>query len=273
MIRSPAATFPRTQASIRSGLPISSSPARARSGAPPCRGPENAPIAATTAETRSAPVEATTRAVNVDAAKPWSTVATRYCSIARASSASGTRPVTRWTHWAAAPRSGRGASGSCPDRSRCSAARSVGVLDLVMVVLADHDLAVSTVAARVAASARAHPYAVVSAGLGALDGPYHGTASILAHRFLGDALDDPVRALSERLRGGDPVPGFGHRIYRRRDPRADLVLALLRDRNAPVLAAVDAVAAGLAGRPDGFPNVDLALAAATHALDLRPDAG
>jgi citrate synthase len=157
--------------------------------------------------------------------------------------------------------------------TRPAAPDDVTLLDTLLVVLADHDLAVSTVAARVAASARAHPYAVVSAGLGAMDGPYHGTASILAHRFLGDALDDPVRALSERLRGGDPVPGFGHRIYRRRDPRADLVLALLRDRNAPVLAAVDAVAAGLAGRPDGFPNVDLALAAATHALDLRPDAG
>jgi citrate synthase len=157
--------------------------------------------------------------------------------------------------------------------TRPAAPDDVALLDTLLVVLADHDLAVSTVAARVAASARAHPYAVVSAGLGAMDGPYHGTASILAHRLLGDALDDPVRALSERLRGGDPVPGFGHRIYRRRDPRADLVLTLLRDRAAPVLDAVDAVAAGLAGRPDGFPNVDLALAAAMHALDLRPDAG
>jgi citrate synthase len=151
----------------------------------------------------------------------------------------------------------------------------VALLDTLLVVLADHDLAVSTVAARVAASARAHPYAVVSAGLGAMDGPYHGTASNLAYRFLGDALADPVRALSERLRGGDPVPGFGHRVYRHRDPRADLVLALLhgRDAAAPVLAAVDAVGAGLAGRADGFPNVDLALAAVMHALDLRPDAG
>ena len=149
----------------------------------------------------------------------------------------------------------------------------LAMLDTLLVVLADHDLAVSTVAARVAASARAHPYAVVSAGLGAMDGPYHGTASNLAYRFLGDALDDPVRALSERLRGGDPVPGFGHRVYRHRDPRADLVLALLRDRDAPVLTAVDAVSQGLAGRPDGFPNVDLALAAVMHAFDLRPDAG
>ncbi|MEK8172778.1 citrate/2-methylcitrate synthase [Streptomyces sp. M19] len=51
---------------------------------------------------------------------------------------------------------------------------SVRALDGALVLLIDHDLAASTLAARVAASARAHPYAVVSAGLGALDGPLHG---------------------------------------------------------------------------------------------------
>jgi citrate synthase len=56
------------------------------------------------------------------------------------------------------------------------------LLDSVLVLLADHDLAASTVAARVAASARANPYAVVSAGLGAMDGSYHGAVSTLAHR-------------------------------------------------------------------------------------------
>ena len=146
------------------------------------------------------------------------------------------------------------------------------LVDAVLVLLADHDLAVSTVAARVAASARAHPYAVVSAGLGAIDGHHHGTASSLAHRMLADALPDPVGALSERMRSGGPVPGFGHRVYQRRDPRADLLLDLLRRRRpgAPVLATVDALAGAAPGL---FANVDLALAALMHAEDLRPDAG
>ena len=112
---------------------------------------------------------------------------------------------------------------------------------------------------------------MVSAGLGALDGPQHGAASTLAHRFLAEALADPVAALAERLRTGTPIPGFGHRIYRTRDPRTALVLDHLGD--VPVRAAVDAVTARLAGRPGGFPNVDLALAAVMHAHDLRPDAG
>ncbi|MFI9006042.1 citrate synthase [Actinosynnema sp. NPDC053489] len=144
------------------------------------------------------------------------------------------------------------------------------LLDLALVLLADHDLAVSTVAVRVAASARAHPYAAVSAGLGAVDGQYHGAASTLAHRFLRDAADDPLGALAERQRAGG-VPGFGHRVYRERDPRADALFAALRRHAAArdVMAVVDAVSPG-AGT---FPNVDLALAALAHAFGLRPDAG
>lgn len=145
-----------------------------------------------------------------------------------------------------------------------------GLLDAVLILLADHDLAVSTVAARVAASARAHPYAVVSAGLGALDGHYHGTASTLAYRFLVDALPDPVAALSERMRTGSGVPGFGHRVYQNDDPRAELLLGLLRDANpdSPAVRAVDILRSH-----HTFPNVDMALAAVMYEHCLRTDAG
>ena len=155
---------------------------------------------------------------------------------------------------------------------RPAAPDDLELLDAALVLLADHDLAVSTLAARVAASARAHPYAVVSAGLGAIDGHTHGAASTLALGFLTAALPDPVGALSERLRTGVPLPGFGHRVYQRRDPRAEVLFELLRRRcpDAPVLAAVDELTAHAA---DTFPNIDLALAALVHAAGLRPDAG
>ena len=148
-----------------------------------------------------------------------------------------------------------------------------GLLNALLILLADHDLAVSTVAARVAASARAHPYAVVSAGLGALDGHYHGTVSTMAYRFLADALPDPIGALSELLRTGGRVPGFGHKIYQHRDPRAVLLLDLLRatSPDSPALAVVDTISAELADRL--FPNVDLAIAALMHEHGLWPDAG
>ena len=141
------------------------------------------------------------------------------------------------------------------------------VLDAALILLADHGLAVSTIAARVAASARANLYAVVSAGLGALDGQYHGAAPTLAFEFLERAQRDPVQALSDQLRSGEPVPGFGHRIYQHRDPRADVLLELLGDH--PIVGTIRAVAA----RTPTFPNSDLAIAAIMHAYGFRPDAG
>jgi len=141
------------------------------------------------------------------------------------------------------------------------------VLEAALILLADHGLAVSTVAARVAASARANLYAVVSAGLGALDGQYHGAAPTLAYEFLERAQRDPLGALSDQLRSGEPVPGFGHRIYQERDPRAEVLGGLLGDH--PVTETVSVLTARL----PSFPNSDLAVAAMMHAFDFRPDAG
>jgi citrate synthase len=141
------------------------------------------------------------------------------------------------------------------------------VLDAALILLADHGLAVSTVAARVAASARANLYAVISAGLGALDGQYHGAAPTLAYEFLQRARQDPLKALSDQLRSGEPVPGFGHKIYQQRDPRAEVLLGLLGDH--PIVGTI----AAIAERTPTFPNSDLAIAAVMHAYNFRPDAG
>ncbi len=149
------------------------------------------------------------------------------------------------------------------------------VFGAALVLLADHGLAASTVAARVAASTRADVHAVVSAGLGALDGRDHGLVSGRAFRLLGDAVDDPAGALAERLRAGERVPGFGHAVYTGPDPRAVALFALLRDdlSAAGVLSTVEALVEGMARGGAPAPNVDLALAALMRAHDLRPDAG
>ncbi|WP_344025464.1 citrate/2-methylcitrate synthase, partial [Kribbella jejuensis] len=141
------------------------------------------------------------------------------------------------------------------------------LLDAALILLADHGLAVSTVAARVAASARANLYAVISAGLGALDGQYHGAAPTLAYEFLARARHDPLKALSDQLRTGEPIPGFGHKIYQQHDPRAEVLLELLGDH--PIVSTVRAIAE----RAPTFPNSDLAIAALMHAYNFRPDAG
>jgi len=153
----------------------------------------------------------------------------------------------------------------------------VECLDQALGLLADHDLAVSTFAARVAASARADPYAVVSAGLAALDGPLHGGASRLAFRLLREVLErrDAVEVLSERLRSGQPIPGFGHGLYPDGDPRARALLAALSDvPRAGRYLDVAAEVAGAAGRGHALrPNVDLALAVLALSAGMPAEAG
>ncbi|MYS19645.1 citrate synthase, partial [Streptomyces sp. DvalAA-14] len=154
---------------------------------------------------------------------------------------------------------------------------SLRVLDAALALLIDHDLAASTLAARVAASARAHPYAVVSAGLGALDGPLHGQASALAHRMLAEVLArgsaGPV--VAEHLRAGQHIPGLGHRLYRDEDPRARLLFALL-DRvpaAAEALAAARDVLTTAAQRMPLHANVDLALGVLSLSCGMPLEAG
>jgi citrate synthase len=142
-----------------------------------------------------------------------------------------------------------------------------GLLDALraaLILLADHELAASTLAARVAASVRADPYAVVATGLGAVGGALHGGASLGAETMLAAAQDaaGAPRVVGELLRRGERVPGFGHFVYRGGDPRAGLLLAMVRSAvpASPRLAVVDAVLAEMHRRSLPEPNIDFALA-------------
>ncbi|MCQ1581835.1 citrate synthase [Streptomyces parvus] len=156
-------------------------------------------------------------------------------------------------------------------------APSLAVLDAALALLIDHDLAASTLAARVAASARAHPYAVVSAGLGVLEGPLHGAASGLAHRLLREAVDrgSAVPVVADHLRTGRRVPGLGHRIYRGEDPRATVLFQLLAEvpQAAGALAAAREVMATTARHAPLHANIDLALAVLSVSRGMAADAG
>jgi citrate synthase len=137
-------------------------------------------------------------------------------------------------------------------------------LSAALVLLADHELAASTFAARVAASVRADPYAVVATGMGAMSGALHGGASLGAEALLAAASspEDVPRVVGELLRRGEKVPGFGHFVYRAGDPRATLLLDLVR-RAAPKsaqLAVAEAVLAEVRGKSLPAPNIDFAIA-------------
>ncbi|MFJ3309248.1 citrate synthase [Streptomyces sp. NPDC086549] len=154
---------------------------------------------------------------------------------------------------------------------------SLRALDTALALLVDHDLAASTLAVRVAASARAHAYAAVSAGLGVIEGPLHGAASGLAHRMLLDVLErgTAVPVIADELRAGRRIPGLGHRLYPGEDPRARALFALMErvPRAEPALLAARDIVATTARHTPLHANVDLALAVLTVSSGMPATAG
>jgi len=150
-------------------------------------------------------------------------------------------------------------------------------MSAALVLLADHELAASTLAARAAASVRADPYAVVGTGLGAMSGALHGGASLGAEILMAASSgpDDVPRVVAERLRRGEKVPGFGHFVYRGGDPRAVVLLDLVR-RAAPKsgqLAVADAMLAEVRQKSLPEPNIDFALATLAGVAGMVRGAG
>lgn len=150
------------------------------------------------------------------------------------------------------------------------------LVDALLILCLDHDLAMATLAVRAAASARSNPYAAVGAGLAAFDGPAHGGASIAAHRMVFSALQiGPRAAVAALLQAGRQLPGFGHIIYRGRDPRAELLLELAGrvKRLRPVLRVVAELRELTAPIPGLIVNVDLALAVVSVGAGLPAATG
>jgi citrate synthase len=156
-------------------------------------------------------------------------------------------------------------------------------LDAALVLLADHELAASTVAARAAASVRADPYAVVCAGLAVASGTLHAGASLDIEALLAEARrpERGARAVGERLRRGERIRGFGHAVYQTGDPRAAFLLDRLREAAAAApggapaerLAVAEAVLEAAANRRLAAPNVDFALATLASMAGMIPGAG
>jgi citrate synthase len=162
----------------------------------------------------------------------------------------------------------------CPDPEQPGLAST---LQAALVLLADHELAASTLAARVAASVRADPYAVVATGLGAVGGALHGGASLGAELMLASAREpcDAPRVVGDLLRRGERIPGFGHFVYETGDPRSVLLLEMIRALapGSPRLAVTDAVLAEARRRALPEPNIDFALAAMADAAGMIRGAG
>jgi citrate synthase len=152
---------------------------------------------------------------------------------------------------------------------------SAAAVDAALVLMADHELATSTLAVRIAASVRADLYDALLAGLATLTGPLHGGASQQAYELLALAeRDGASRALNDTLREHRRLPGFGHTVYRNGDPRFGALLSLaeplLSDTRRDILRQVMELA-GAHDIPQA--NCDLALAALSWGTGMPPDTG
>jgi citrate synthase len=148
----------------------------------------------------------------------------------------------------------------------------IAALDAALVLMADHDLAASTLAARAAAAFGADPYAVVLTGMASAGGPLHAASSLEVRPVLARAaVNGAAVALGEVLSRGATVHGFGQALYPDGDPRATEILDRLRTLPGS-MAAVDAVLALAAARRMPPPNCDFALAALAHVALMTPGA-
>ena len=159
--------------------------------------------------------------------------------------------------------------GWCPDDPDAT-----GLLNAALVLCADHELNASSFTARVVASAGSPPYAVVSAGLAALQGAKHGGHTERVEAFLREAGNAAgVRAaLAGRLKRGESIPGFGHRLYPDGDPRAQVLLRLI-ERHAPASPALElarTVLEAVERHIGEKPTIDFGLATVGRVLDLPP---
>jgi citrate synthase len=131
----------------------------------------------------------------------------------------------------------------------------VRALDLALVLLAEHELALSTLSVRVAASARATPASCLLAGLSTLSGSLHGGAARTVHDKL--ATREPV------------VTGFGHPVHRHGDPRVAPLLEAVYAFATPADRELIETANREAPRPL---NVDFALGALTYTARMPAEA-
>ncbi len=173
------------------------------------------------------------------------------------------------------------ASGSPAIASQLAAAWLPGhegghqLLDMALILCADHELNASSFTARVVASAGATPYAVVSAGLAALSGVRHGGMTERVDAFWQEVerVGDAQQVIAQRLQRGEAIPGFGHPLYPGGDPRgAELTRQALQYADAHTADRIRSVLDATLALLGDFPSLDFGLVAFSRALRLPAEA-
>ena len=148
-------------------------------------------------------------------------------------------------------------------------------LDVSLILYAEHEFNASTFSARVTASTLSDQHSAITTAIGTLRGPLHGGANEAAMALI-ESFVDPEAAecgLLERLARKEKVMGFGHRVYKDRDPRSDVVQVWARQLcRTPLdqsrLAIAERIEAVMRREKKLFPNLDFYSAIAYSALGI-----
>lgn len=157
----------------------------------------------------------------------------------------------------------------------------VKLLDTAFILHMDHTMNASTFTARVVGSTLADPYSVVSSAVGALMGPLHGGANERVLRLL-DEIGTPSAVeveIRRRLDSGEKIMGFGHRVYRIKDPRAIILQKLVEKVYAqrgvnphyPIALELEKVLTEKLGDRGIYPNVDFYSGCVYETLQIPMD--
>ncbi len=157
-------------------------------------------------------------------------------------------------------------------------------LDICLVLHADHTFNASTFACREVVSTRAHMYAGIAAGVGALSGSLHGGANAAVMEMLQDLEGEPDIAdwVRQRLERKERIMGLGHAVYKTMDPRAKILKEMAyrlgtktgqvkwAERTSEIeQAALEALEKK--GKTDIRPNVDFYSASVYHMMGIPGD--
>ncbi|GHO81631.1 hypothetical protein KSD_94020 [Ktedonobacter sp. SOSP1-85] len=158
----------------------------------------------------------------------------------------------------------------CPEDER-----TTRLFNAALILCADHELNASSFVAHVVASAQSSLYQVVIAGLATLQGFRHGGVTWLVERFLQE-VEAPQQAntvITARLKRGEQIPAFGHKLYPSGDPRAIFLLDLLKQMypDASSLQCSLAIIETMSQLTGKLPTLDFALVTMAQTLELPPD--
>ncbi|MHA6260653.1 citrate synthase [Sporosarcina sp. CAU 1771] len=155
---------------------------------------------------------------------------------------------------------------------------AIEAFDKALVLHADHELNASTFTARVCVATLSDVYSGVTAAIGALKGPLHGGANEQVMKMLMEigSEENVEPYIREKLDNKEKIMGFGHRVYRKGDPRAKHLremskkLTTLRgeEKYYNMCIQIEEIVTGEKNLP---PNVDFFSASVYHSLDIDHD--